>query len=150
MARRERTLQWVRPPQQARSQETLDRILEAAGTLVSEKGFEDATVGDIVRRAGSSVGAFYARFRDKEGLLYALSDRYLAEATATADDALDPERWEGASVAEIIAEVVRFLVVSYRERAGLMRAFVVRNHTDLEVRSRQEHIAVLDAWGGEA
>ena len=57
-------LAWVRAPQQARSQETLDRILDAAERLVSEKGFEDTTVADVVARAGSSVGAFYTRFRD--------------------------------------------------------------------------------------
>lgn len=136
-----RDLHWVRPPQQARSQETLDRILDAAEALVAEKGFEDATVAEVARRAGSSVGAFYARFRDKEGLLYALYERYLEQAVATADDALDPERWEGASVAEILAAVVRFLVVIYRERGGVLRAFVLRNHTDMEFRARQERLS---------
>ena len=77
-------LRWVRPPRQARSQETLDRILDAAEALVAEKGFGDATVADIARRAESSVGAFYARFKDKEGLLYALYERYFEQANATA------------------------------------------------------------------
>ncbi len=88
-------LRWVRAPQQARSQETLDRILDAAEALVTEKGFEEATVAEVARRAESSVGAFYARFRDKTGLLYALHDRYLEQAMATADLALDPARWAG-------------------------------------------------------
>ena len=134
-------LHWIRPPQQARSQETLDRILDAAERLVSEKGFEDTSVAEVARRARSSVGAFYTRFRDKDGLLYALYDRYLEQALATADDALDPARWEGATIPEIISEVTRFLVTSYRERCGLMRAFVVRNHTDLEFRTRQERLS---------
>ncbi len=134
-------LQWLRPPRQARSQETLERILDAAEALVAEKGFEDATVGEIVRRAGSSVGAFYNRFRDKDGLLYALYERYLEQATLTADDALDPERWEGASVAEILDEVVRFLVSIYRTHGGVLRVFVLRNHTDVEFRARQERLS---------
>ncbi|NNL66054.1 MAG: helix-turn-helix transcriptional regulator, partial [Myxococcales bacterium] len=90
-------LRWVREPRQSRSRETLDRILDAAEALVAEKGFEDATVAEIVRRGGSSVGAFYTRFRDKDGLLYALYERYMEQAILTADDALDPQRWEGAS-----------------------------------------------------
>jgi AcrR family transcriptional regulator len=134
-------LRWVRPPRQARSQETLDRILDAAEALVAEKGFEDATVADVARRAGSSVGAFYARFRDKDGLLYALYERYFEQATATADAALDPARWEGASIDEILRAVVRFLVQVYRERTGLIRAFVVRNHQDGEFRARQERLS---------
>jgi AcrR family transcriptional regulator len=95
-------LHWVRPPRQARSQRTLDRILDAAEALVAEKGFEDATVAEVVRRAGSSVGAFYSRFQDKEGLLYALYERYHEEAVATANVALDPARWEGRGASEIL------------------------------------------------
>jgi AcrR family transcriptional regulator len=134
-------LRWVRPPQQARSQETLDRILDAAEALVAEKGFEDTPVAEVVSRAGSSVGAFYTRFRDKDGLFHALYERYLEQAMATADDALDPTRWEGAGVAEILRSVVRFLVRIYREQHGLIRAFVVRNHTHAEFRARQERLS---------
>jgi len=134
-------LAWVRAPQQARSQETLDRILDAAEGLVAEKGFEDTTVADVVARAGSSVGAFYTRFRDKEGLLFALYERYLAQATATADLALDPARWEAAEIATILREVLRFLVGIYREQAGLIRAFVLRNYVDAEFRARKERLS---------
>jgi AcrR family transcriptional regulator len=134
-------LRWVRAPQQVRSQETLDRILDAAESLVTEKGFEDATVAEVARRAGSSVGAFYARFRDKTGLLYALYDRYLEQAMATADVALDPERWQGTAIPDLLRSVVRFLVEVYRERQGLIRAFVVRNQSDVEFRARQERLS---------
>jgi len=134
-------LGWVRPPQQARSQETLDRLLDAAEQLVAEKGFDDTPVAEVARRAGSSVGAFYSRFRDKEGLLHALYERWLEEATATADAALDPARWQGATIAEIVSVVVRFLVAIYRERGGLIRAFVLRNHVDPEFHARQERLS---------
>ena len=134
-------LRWIRPPQQARSQVTLDRILDAAEALVTEKGFEDTPVAEVVARAGSSVGAFYSRFRDKEGLLHALYERYLEQATATADFALDPQRWRGATVAGILTAVVRFLVSVYREQGGLIRAFVLRNHTHPEFRARQERLS---------
>jgi len=136
-----RELRWVREPRQARSRETLDRILDAAEALVAEKGFEDATVAEIVRRADSSVGAFYARFRDKDGLLYALYDRYLEQAIATADEALDPARWEGAEAHELLSSVVEFLVHIFREKGGLIRAFVVRNHVDAEFRARQARLS---------
>ncbi len=140
-ARRAPELRWIRPPQQARSQETLDRILDAAEELVTEKGFEDTPVAEIVRRAGSSVGAFYARFRDKDGMLNALYERYYEQAIATADAALDPERWQGASVPEILDAVVRFLVSIYRDQRGLIRAFVIRNHTDPAFQARQERLS---------
>lgn len=134
-------LAWVRIPRQARSQETLDRILDAAERLVAEKGFEDTTIADVVARAGSSVGAFYARFRDKDALLYALYERYLGQASATADLALDPARWEGEDIATILRAVLRFLVSIFREQSGLIRAFVLRNHVDAEFRARQERLS---------
>ncbi len=141
MTQTDRHLRWIRPPQQARSQETLERILDAAEALVSEKGFGDTSVAEVARRAGSSVGAFYTRFRDKDGLLYQLYDRYLGQAMATADDALEPDRWEGVAIPELLHSVVHFLVQIYRERAGLIRAFVLRNHTDPEFGARQERLS---------
>jgi AcrR family transcriptional regulator len=134
-------LEWVRAPRQARSQETLDRILDAAERLVAEKGFEDTPVADVVALAGSSVGAFYARFRDKDALLYALHERHLVQARATAELALDPARWDGADIATIVREVVRFLLSIYREQQGLIRAFVLRGHMDPEFRARQEQLS---------
>jgi len=141
VARRDRTLQWVRPPRQTRSQETLDRILDAAGALVAEKGFADTPLQEIVRRAGTSIGAFYSRFHDKDGLLYALQERHLEEAIATTDDALDPARWADARLDEVIYAVVRFLVSIYREQEGLLRAFVLRLQQDGEFRARQARLS---------
>jgi AcrR family transcriptional regulator len=134
-------LRWVRPPQQARSQETLDRILDAAEALVTQKGFEDTPVAEIAQRAGSSVGAFYARFQDKDALLHALYERYYEQAIATADAALEPARWEDARIAEILDAVVRFLTAIYREQCGLIRAFVIRTHSDASFQARRERLS---------
>lgn len=136
-----RDLRWIRPPLQARSQETLVRILDAAEWLVAEKGFEDTPVSEIVQRAGSSVGAFYTRFEDKDALLHALYDRFFEQAIATTDDALDPSRWQSARVAELLPAVVRFLVEIYREQEGLIRAFVSRTHRDPGFRARRERLS---------
>jgi AcrR family transcriptional regulator len=53
----------------------MERILKAADELLREKPFESVTVAEIVRRADSSVGAFYARFPAKAALLSALYAR---------------------------------------------------------------------------
>ena len=140
-------LRWVRPPRQARSQLTLDRILDATEVLVSEKGFDDTPVAEIARRAGSSVGSFYSRFADKDALLDALHERFLAQAMATADSALDPARWQQTSIEEIASAVVRFLVEIHREQRGLLRAFTVRMRTDPEFLVRRERLAQHVAAG---
>ena len=64
--------QWIQPVRQARSQETLERLLDSAEALIENKGFDDVTVADIAARAGFSVGAVYSRFHDKIGVLHCL------------------------------------------------------------------------------
>jgi TetR/AcrR family transcriptional regulator, regulator of cefoperazone and chloramphenicol sensitivity len=44
------------------------RLLEAAGQVFAEKGFDGATVRDICRRAGANIAAVNYYFRDKERL----------------------------------------------------------------------------------
>lgn len=130
MARTLNTVEWVRPTHQARSQETLERLLEAAEEVVAEKGFDNATVSEIVRRARSSVGSMYARFNDKDSLLVCLHERFCEQAMATAQAALDATRWEGATIAEIFASAIPFVVHVYHLKRGLIRAFIVRGSTD--------------------
>lgn len=76
----------VRPPQQARSRRTLHRLEQAALDLLRDQGLEGVTVAEVVARARSSVGSFYARFQGKEDLLRHLEVRFWEEAL---------ERWGG-------------------------------------------------------
>ena len=130
-------LHWVKPPQQARSKKTLEKVLDAAEDVIKERGVGGLTVSEVVRRAGSSVGAFYARFADKEGLLATLHERNCAEALATAELALDPARWESADIASIIEEVIRFVAAQTRERLGLVLAFLAMAATDVSYAKRR-------------
>jgi len=49
-------------------QRTREKILAAAKTLFSERGYEGATVRDIASAAGMSTGAVFASFADKSDL----------------------------------------------------------------------------------
>ena len=49
-------------------------ILDAARAVFSEMGYDTATVRDIIRRTGLSVGAFYNYYRSKEEVYEALAD----------------------------------------------------------------------------
>lgn len=129
-------LEWVRPPRQARSHLTLGRILDAAESLLLEKHWEEASVAEIAKRAGSSVGAFYTRFRDKDALLSALHERFVEEAMATADYAMSAQRWEKASITEIVRELVAFQVRIQDQRRGLLRAIALRATESAELQIR--------------
>jgi TetR/AcrR family transcriptional regulator, transcriptional repressor for nem operon len=51
-----------------RKRQTRDRILSAAEAVIKDRGPEAATVEAVMRRAGLTVGGFYAHFPSKEAL----------------------------------------------------------------------------------
>lgn len=52
----------------AHEQEVRDRIVTAAVRVFSDKGFHSATIADVCRESGLSVGAIYTYFSSKEEL----------------------------------------------------------------------------------
>jgi AcrR family transcriptional regulator len=55
-------------------QQNRQAILDAARAAFAELGYEAATVRDVIRRSGLSVGAFYNYYRSKEEVYEALAD----------------------------------------------------------------------------
>jgi AcrR family transcriptional regulator len=122
--------QFFKPPQQSRSQETLDRILDAAEQVLEEKTFGEATLAEIMERAGVTVGAFYRRYPDKNALLRHLDERFFGEMLAKGEDLFDPAKWPGASARTIIDGFAREAVEVYTTRRGLLRSLFLRARTD--------------------
>ena len=129
-------LEWIRPPRQARTQRSLERLLDSAEALLREKCFEDVHITEIARRAETSVAGFYRRFRDKDALLHALHERHCEEAFATADDALHPDRWKGAPIREILTSVFPFVIDILKRNETLERAIFQRALSDESMRER--------------
>ena len=69
--------QLVREPMQLRSRNTMGRIVSTAEELVAMGVFDRTTVLELVRRAQTSVGAFYSRFRDQAALRSVLEERFV-------------------------------------------------------------------------
>jgi AcrR family transcriptional regulator len=71
-----------RLPAQQRNAIRIDRILDAAGQLVAERGYEAMTTSHIALRARCSPGVLYQLFSDKRAVVRAVSarnlDRYIA------------------------------------------------------------------------
>ncbi len=128
-------LRSVARPKQARSERTLARLLEAAEALIAEKGLADASVPEIVRRAGSSVGGFYARFRDKNELLRALEERFFNELTERVENLLASQAAAQDGVPRIVRRCVEELVAVAAEKAALLQAFLFRASGDSEFRA---------------
>ncbi|MGH3290201.1 MAG: TetR/AcrR family transcriptional regulator [Trebonia sp.] len=56
----------------AKTTETQRVLLDAAREVFVQHGFSDASIGDVVERAGSSVGSVYHHFGGKSELYVAL------------------------------------------------------------------------------
>lgn len=117
-------LEWVKPPQQERSQRTLARLLDAAEAIVLEQGVEGLNIAAVAKRAESSVGAFYARFGDKDGLLGAVCERFLTQARATIDAVLEVTRWHGDTLELVLSTGLRFMLRTLVERRLLLTGLI--------------------------
>jgi AcrR family transcriptional regulator len=73
--------------QWARTAGTQRALLDAARAVFTERGFADASIAEVVQRAGSSVGSLYHHFGGKSELFVALWQEHQAaheEAARTA------------------------------------------------------------------
>ncbi|NMH75637.1 TetR/AcrR family transcriptional regulator [Pseudonocardia xinjiangensis] len=80
--------QGFHPPQQARSRESLQKVLAAAEHVLASQGIEEFTVAAVAEQAGMSVGAIYGRFSGKDQLLHAVKDQLLGLLETSVSEAL--------------------------------------------------------------
>ncbi len=144
---RKTTLKWVRPPRQERGQRTLERLLDSAEELIEEKGFEAVTIAEIARAAGSSVSAFYRRFRDKDALLHALHERFLEECAATAEQGEASRHWDELSIPDLLFEYSFMAAKVGRWRQGFRKAAYQRALSDPVFCERELRLQRLMAEG---
>jgi AcrR family transcriptional regulator len=121
------TIQWV-IPQQPRSQETLERLAQATIQLLEKKSFEQISIEEIAKQAGSSVGGFYARFPDKEALYAYLYAQYEAELEATTTKMFEPTRWHDVPLRQRVEAICTLGLTVFRQREGFFRTMVLRTH----------------------
>ena len=134
-------LEWAQPVHQERSERTRERLLDAAEAEIRDKGYADASVVEIARRAGCSVGTVYRRFRDKTALLHALDERWGEAFRATMEAAVARERWDGALVLEILTGYIEFTLGQGRDHAELHRAAIHLASRDARFAERQRERA---------
>lgn len=78
--------------QEARTLATRRRLLAAAEKAFVRDGFEAARLEDIASLAGYTRGAFYANFRSKEDIFFALLENWVGERIREVNAVLAKER----------------------------------------------------------
>jgi AcrR family transcriptional regulator len=109
VSRQVRALQWRR-----------DQVLDAAEAIFASKGFHEATMQEIARKAEYATGTLYTLFDNKEALFAAVVQKRLPEIEAH----LRREVERGASPLEKIEHFVRAFFQFFDERQHLFLIYV--------------------------
>ena len=122
----------IRPPLQRRSQESLERVLQAGAELLREAGYEGFTLQEVSRRSGVSVGSIYARTASKESLILAIYEREtarMAEENRRIEETSHREDLYGRSLVEAL---VTDMAQGVLNNAATLRVFMHRAVVDQE------------------
>jgi TetR/AcrR family transcriptional regulator, transcriptional repressor for nem operon len=125
-----------------------DRIVQEASRLFRERGFENVTVGEVMKAAGLTHGAFYAHFGSKQEL---------EQAAVAYGQRLSAHRARnyGATRKGRRAYADRYLSPSHRDHPGdgcTMAALtqeVARSTPELKAAFERGFEEILDAGGGD-
>lgn len=112
-----------RAPARKRADSRAPQVLERAAECFARKGFEAASIRDIVRAVGMLPGSLYSHFENKDALLVAVYEegvrRIMARVEAAIDGHTDPwVRLERACAAHIQALASRTAFAQVVVRVG--------------------------------
>lgn len=158
--RASRTFNPRKSPLQQRSRERVERILEATRTILREHGASALTTSRIAEQAGVPVGSVYQYFPNKQAVLLALYDDYLADIR-TALARFDEQRYRTLGWRDFFAALLR--AVKHREQRDtrdfeLYRSILLHpelqpieeRHTQTTVAFMADHMQRLGARGSRA
>jgi len=151
-------------PRTERGRRTLRKLLDASAIEFGEKGFHEASVSSITRRAGVALGSFYTYFDSKDALFRALvqdmSENVRTSARAAIGDvmgALDTEQAaltafldfaaEHKEVYRIIDEAEFVDPVSYRTHYETIAGRITKRLSrGVESGELREGLGEVEAW----
>lgn len=94
-------------PRTERGRKTLQKLLDAAASEFGEKGFHEASISSITRRASVALGTFYTYFDTKESLFQALVLHMSSQVKQQAGAAVT-EAQEGGRLGALDIEAAAF------------------------------------------
>ncbi len=148
------------PPRQARSRETLQRLLDAAETMLLKHGPEGATLPRIAKHAGVAPASVYRRFRNKEALMAAVLNRFAERSSGAVNEQFDPESVRALGLVQFSTNVIQGMVQGFRTSGPLSRAVMqygerhprnasIRATAASEARSFQQMVDTFLIWRDE-
>jgi AcrR family transcriptional regulator len=134
-----------RTPRQRRGQQTRDALLTATADLIDEVGYDRLTTKAIAERAGTSIGAFYQFFANKEAAIEALAERYRGQVRGFLATAIDDPRRAGVTTTWV-SQIIHGLAQIHRNMPGFRGVWSGRlRDGPLRERARALRHEVFDA-----
>ncbi|WP_099469557.1 TetR/AcrR family transcriptional regulator [Konateibacter massiliensis] len=144
---------------------TLQNILEAAKAEFLEKGFQTASLRNIVKNAGVTTGAFYGYFSNKEALFAALVEKHasviMGQFMRTQEDFVKlPEEEQPDNMGKASGDCLEWMVDYIYEHFDIFKLIVccsegtayadfIHNMVEIEVEYTYNFIDVLRSLGHE-
>jgi AcrR family transcriptional regulator len=135
----------IRPPRQARSRASFERVLRAGRDVIEEQGYGGFTLAEVSKRAGVSIGSIYARVPSKDALFHAIHASVVDEIDARHGAFGDIERWERLSTEELIVDAVREVARPLRANTAFLRVVMQRGAIDGVVAARGSRALTIQA-----
>ena len=136
-----------RPPQQARSRDSLHKVLTAAEHVLAGGGLEQFTVAAVAEQAGLSVGAIYRRFSGKDQLLHAVKDALLGQLEAGVGEAL---RSPSPALSGVVAAFTQALAGTFAQHDRIFPELLDGQRAEGRERGLQALAAIQDTFAGAA
>jgi AcrR family transcriptional regulator len=99
-----------RQPKGDKRERTRTKLLEAARSLIREKGHERTTLEDIAERAGMTTGAIYGNFKNRNELFISLGQTYWAP--------IKPQVKPGSSFPAIMRAMAEATIAAIPDRSA--------------------------------
>jgi len=112
------------PKMARRKEENRARLLETAIRLFGSEGYHRTTVPDIVRESGSSTGAFYFYFRNKEDVFAAALESVGQQLSAALNEAISGA---GEDVLRQMRTAVETLMMYLAQHPDQARVLIVES-----------------------
>ncbi|MFM0207710.1 TetR/AcrR family transcriptional regulator [Paraburkholderia sediminicola] len=116
-------------PRQARSQAGLAKMLQVGRELIEASGnLDDLSINSIVEQAGTSIGAFYRRFENKDVFFDVVQDMVMTKGLEYLRDVVEHEAvWQSNDPGTIADAVVALYVLAFRRNRGIYHASLLRS-----------------------
>ncbi|MBT4126358.1 MAG: TetR/AcrR family transcriptional regulator [Chloroflexi bacterium] len=114
------------------------QILDAARTVFEDKGYESATISDIVRKAGIAQGTFYLYFESKKDVVVELAQKPMADMAVRVQAILDGTE----SLEDILRKFVPLGFVVGKENPDLCRLMHMSSENTGVIRDMEAHSEV--------